>query len=106
MGDPALTTPAPTLELWHGDQRVVLSPGATFVIGRDRASGLAIDDPLISNRHLVIWFDRVWRVRGEGRNGTFLRGQRIEELVITDRVTLTLAGPNGPALVLVPGSAA
>ena len=97
-----MTTPSSTIEVQLGAQRAVVSPGEPFVVGRNQPNGLSIDDPQISTRHVLIWFDRVWRLRSEGRNGTFLGDQSIDELTITGQVTLTLARPDGPRLVLSP----
>uniref|UniRef100_UPI0035CCA99E FHA domain-containing protein n=1 Tax=uncultured Jatrophihabitans sp. TaxID=1610747 RepID=UPI0035CCA99E len=104
---------ADVLEIRHGERRVQVSPGSVFVVGRDPAAGLRItDDTKVSAKHLTIWFENGWRLRSEGRNGTFLAGRRIDTLALAPRTVLHLADPQGTPLELhvvpaavAPGSA-
>ena len=92
---------ADVLEIRLGERRVQVTPGSVFVVGRDPAAGLPItDDNKVSAKHLTIWFDHGWRLRSDGRNGTFLAGRRIETLALAPRTVLNLADPQGTALEL------
>ena len=98
-----MTAPGPTIEIRHGDQRVVVRAGEQLVVGRaPRTDGIAIGDSSVSTRHLVIWFDGAWRVRAEGRNGMFVDGQRIDQVTVAAELTVALARPDGPQVVLMP----
>ena len=97
--------PAPSLVIVVGGRSTTADPTRPLVIGRAQAEGVAVEDPRVSHRHVVLWFDGVWRLRNEGRNGTFLDGLKIDELTLTGRVQLTLAEPTGPQVTLVVGAA-
>ena len=88
-----------------GDREIHVAPAATLVIGRAATSGLVIDDPAVSLRHLVVWFDDVWRARSEGRNGTFHNGLQINQLPINAPTTLFLCAPDGIRVDLTPAAA-
>ena len=97
-----MTHPDYTIELRFGDKRITVSAGVPHVVGRGQTDGLGIDDPQVSFRHLVVWFDQVWQVWSEGRNGSFVNGQPIQGISVTAPVTINLAGAKGAALQLTP----
>ena len=97
-----MTHPDYTIELRFGDKRITVSAGVPHVVGRGQTDGLGIDDPQVSFRHLVVWFDQVWQVWSEGRNGSFVNGQAIQGISVTAPVTINLAGAKGAALQLIP----
>ena len=55
--------------------------GSSLTIGRDASNGLAIADPLLSQRHCTIESDGDgFRIKDSGSlNGTFVNGTRVEE---------------------------
>lgn len=85
---PAFKGPVPEVVLLHADKQLgVFSLAAGEVtIGRTPANTIAIDNAGVSRRHAVI------RVKGDkviledlgSANGTFVRGQRIEEYELRD----------------------
>jgi len=85
---PALKGPIPEVVLLHGDKQLgVFSLAAGEVtIGRTVGNTIVIDNAGVSRRHAVI------RVKGDkmvledlgSANGTFVRGQRIEEYELRD----------------------
>jgi ABC-type multidrug transport system ATPase subunit/pSer/pThr/pTyr-binding forkhead associated (FHA) protein len=99
------TNAAQRIELRFGGQQLTFDGTRPVLVGRGLDCGLRLDDPMISARHVVVWFDGMWRVRNEGRNGTFLRGRPVEEVAVDGPILLNLAGPSGPELVLVPVTA-
>jgi DNA-binding winged helix-turn-helix (wHTH) protein len=64
--------------IW-GNREVALSPGENL-LGRDEAAVVWIDDALVSRRHARIVIDERGAVLEDlkSRNGTYLRGKRIE----------------------------
>ncbi len=89
------------------ERRVVALPARTEVsVGRSRSSGIPIEDHAVSRLHATLCWDggeRVALTDHGSRNGTFVRGRRI------DRTTSLASGDEiriGPArlLVVVPGA--
>jgi DNA-binding winged helix-turn-helix (wHTH) protein len=65
--------------LFHGDRRIVL-PAGTSILGREQDSSAVIDDVEVSRHHarVVIERDRVTVEDLGSKNGTFVRGERID----------------------------
>jgi DNA-binding winged helix-turn-helix (wHTH) protein len=83
--------------IW-GDREIALRPGENM-IGRDENSVLWIDDPLVSRRHARILIDGSEAVLEDlgSKNGTFLRGERIQTPVkLADEDLITI----GPASMI------
>ncbi len=83
--------------IW-GDREIALSPGENL-FGRDEGSVIWIDHPLVSRRHArIVIEDSGARVEDLGsKNGTFLRGTRIEAPTkLADQDLLTI----GPASMI------
>ncbi|HYT31747.1 MAG TPA: FHA domain-containing protein [Thermoanaerobaculia bacterium] len=83
--------------IW-GNREIALSPGENL-LGRDEAAIIWIDDALVSRRHARIVIDETGAVLEDlhSRNGTYLRGKRIEvprKLANEDQVTI------GPASMI------
>ena len=69
-------------------------------IGRDESCQIHIDHQLVSRRHAELFFENgAWWLRDlESRNGTYLNGQRIEQIPLRGTTSLTL-GKNGPEVI-------
>ncbi|MDQ6891270.1 MAG: FHA domain-containing protein [Acidobacteriota bacterium] len=83
--------------IW-GDREIAMSPGENL-LGRDEESVIWIDDALVSRRHARIVIDATGAVLEDldSKNGTFLRGERIDAprmLADKDQVTI------GPAAMI------
>ena len=83
--------------IW-GNREIALSPGENL-LGRDEAATVWIDDALVSRRHARIVIDERGAVLEDldSKNGTYLRGKRIEaptKLADEDQVTI------GPASMI------
>jgi DNA-binding winged helix-turn-helix (wHTH) protein len=81
-----------------GPQEIALDPGENL-IGRDRESVVWIDDASVSRRHARISVDeREAKIEDLGsKNGTFVRGERIDNCVrLTDRDAIRI----GPASMI------
>jgi DNA-binding winged helix-turn-helix (wHTH) protein len=83
--------------IW-GNREIALSPGENL-LGRDENAIVWIDDPLVSRRHARILIDESGAVLEDlgSRNGTYLRGKKIEapgELADEDPVKI------GPASLI------
>ena len=76
--------------------RFVWRAGTKVEIGRDPACDIVLDNPKVSRVHARIEAtpDNAWRLVDAGStNGTWVDGQRVQQLVITSSKTVTL----GPA---------
>jgi DNA-binding winged helix-turn-helix (wHTH) protein len=77
--------------IW-GDREIAVHPGENL-LGRDEVAIVWIDDALVSRRHARIVIDETGAVLEDldSKNGTFLRGKRIEgptKLADADEVTI------------------
>ncbi len=82
-----------------------LAADESATIGRDPSNAVVIDDPLVSRHHARLDLaGETWVLHDlQSRNGTFVDGQRVEELVLTRGVLARLGHPdNGPWLRLEP----
>lgn len=72
-----------------------------FVIGRDDACDVQVDSSLASRRHAEVLFTAgAWWIRDlDSTNGTYIKGQKIDEHRLEGHLTLLL-GRDGPALEL------
>jgi ABC transport system ATP-binding/permease protein len=88
---------APLLILGHGSDQVTLQPTATVTVGRNAECGLNIQEPRVSRNHATVWFDGgSWRLRSIGQHGTWVNGQRLDDVAITGPCVVRLAAPDGP----------
>ncbi|WP_308294847.1 FHA domain-containing protein [Streptomyces sp. JJ66] len=99
----------PELVLELNGRTWTLDPSRSYSLGRDPQGDLVLDDARVSWRHATLrWGGRAWVLEDQGStNGTYARGQRVQQLDIgpgtvlhlgnaTDGPRLTFTGP--PAL--------
>ncbi|MFE5793455.1 FHA domain-containing protein [Streptomyces sp. NPDC056503] len=99
----------PELVLELNGRTWTLEPSRSYTLGRDPQGDLAIDDARVSWRHATIsWNGRSWAIEDHGStNGTFVAGQRIQQLEIGPGTAVHLGNPtDGPRLNLAAGQAA
>lgn len=78
-------------------QPVVLDPGRDYIVGRDPQScNVVVDDRRVSRRHAVL---RVaadgWELVDTGSvNGTYVRGQRVNRVVVGGGIEVILGDPD------------
>jgi RsiW-degrading membrane proteinase PrsW (M82 family) len=85
----------------------VFRPGQTVDIGRAPDNDIVISDLTVSRRHAELtWGPAGWLFQNLGQARAFQQGQEIRQAVVRTPVRLTLASPNGPALLLSPHAAA
>ncbi|MFF9500219.1 FHA domain-containing protein [Streptomyces sp. NPDC014656] len=99
----------PELVLELNGRTWTLEPSRSYTLGRDPQGDLAIDDARVSWRHATIsWNGRSWAIEDHGStNGTFVAGQRIQQLEIGPGTAVHLGNPtDGPRLNLSAGQAA
>lgn len=67
-------------------RRVPLAPGQTVSIGRTKDNTVSLPGALVSRRHATLkWTVDEWRLRDAGStNGTYVNGQRVRDLGLTD----------------------
>jgi hypothetical protein len=72
----------------------------SVIIGRDESAGVRIDSTLVSRQHAEVFFDNgMWRLKDlQSTNGTFVRGEPVEELALTKTTAFNL-GRNGPEII-------
>ncbi len=90
--------PASVHRLIWGDREIALRPGENL-LGRDEEAVIWIDDPLVSRRHARIVIDESGALLEDlgSKNGTFVRGKRVEAPTnLADHDLLTI----GPASMI------
>ncbi|MFH8257236.1 FHA domain-containing protein [Streptomyces roseolus] len=93
----------PELVLELNGRTWTLEPSRSYTLGRDPQGDLVIDDARVSWRHATIgWNGRSWAIEDHGStNGTFVAGQRLQQLEIGPGTTVHLGNPtDGPRLNL------
>src|SRR5450755_3342163 len=78
-----------------------LQAGPVYLIGRDPAADITVDEPLVSWRHAVLKIaDDQWLLEdAASTNGTFADGQRIQRVDITDSCQVRLGHPEAGPVV-------
>ncbi len=70
-------------------------------IGRSPENEISLTDPQVSRLHVeLIYRDGQWHLISHGRNGTWIRGSRVERAVLSNRAIFQL-GSSGPMLQLL-----
>ncbi|WP_143666815.1 FHA domain-containing protein, partial [Streptomyces sp. rh207] len=93
----------PELVLELNGNTWTLDPSRSYTLGRDPQGDLAIDDARVSWRHATIsWSGRSWFIEDHGStNGTYVRGQRIQQVEIGPGSVLHLGNAtDGPRVSL------
>ena len=81
-----------TVQTWRFHDR------DTIAIGRGPDNDVNLADPRVSRCHVLLRFcDREWLLVSIGRNGTFVDGARVTELLLRDQGVFQL-GPAGPLM--------
>jgi hypothetical protein len=95
------------LTVMYGNQRITLQPPQFAHIGRRDDNAVVISDPRVSREHLrVSWAPQVgWMLENLGQAGTFVSGQPVARLYLTQPVEARLAAPDGPAVFFSPAVA-
>ena len=80
----------------------VLTEDQIWVIGRDSSVDVRIESNKISRHHLQLMYEsNKWVVKDlNSSNGTFKNGKPIQELVISDQLSLNLGAPEGQEISL------
>ncbi|MFB1299578.1 FHA domain-containing protein [Mycobacterium sp. pW049] len=107
MSAPQLDAPgeAPALAIEVAGQRhLAQAAGGAVVIGRELPAQIRITEPGVSRTHLRIEPTQGrWTVTDTGsRNGTYLRGERIDSIVVDHPTTVQLGDPAGIDVRLTP----
>ena len=69
----------------------------TVRIGRSEQNDVVIGDPYASRFHTELRFrESQWHVVNQGRHGTLIDGEKVEETALPDGAVFRL-GPNGPS---------
>jgi pSer/pThr/pTyr-binding forkhead associated (FHA) protein len=70
-------------------------------IGRSPENEISLTDPQVSRLHVELTYqDGQWHLISHGRNGTWIRGSRVERTVLANRAIFQL-GSSGPMLQLI-----
>ena len=91
---------APVLTVRSDGSQRTFAAGHDVVVGRDLRADVRVAHPLISRAHLVLRYDHGrWMAIDNGSlNGMFVNGRRLPAVDITDRMTVNIGNPDGPAL--------
>ncbi|PGH51069.1 FHA domain-containing protein [Streptomyces sp. Ru87] len=96
----------PELVLELNGQTWTLDPSRTYSLGRDPQGDMVLDDARVSWRHATLrWGGRSWVIEDHGStNGTYVRGQRIQQLELGPGSDVHLGNAaDGPRLSLSAG---
>ena len=95
------------LAVSHGDQRVVLHPGQVAYVGRRDSSAVVVTDERVSREHIRLsWGAQGWLLENVGRSGTYMQGEQVTQIYLTQPVEARLAVPDGPLVRFEPVTAA
>lgn len=84
---------------WHYD----FQPGTTVTIGRGAANDIVVDDPTVSRQHAQLtWNGTAWVLTDVGRGRTFIAGNPVTGVALTQPTEIRLASPQGPTLAVGP----
>jgi len=91
----------PLIIQW-GSGELLVDESETAIVGRSDSVEITIKHQKLSRHHLLLsFYNDSWTARDlETPNGTFLDGQRISEIAVTDGTSLVLGGPVGPTLTV------
>jgi ABC transport system ATP-binding/permease protein len=92
------------LEVRLGEQRWVVPAGKPLTIGRDDSSSIPVDHAHVSRHHATVDATAEgWLLVDHSRNGVFLDGRRMPQVLITTATALALGHPvDGIVLTLAP----
>ena len=97
---------ATELRLSLGDQSFVFQQGQLVRIGRALENDVVSDDLSVSRQHaLLSWEGGEWVFENIGSAPTFLNGQPIPRVTVTQALELTLGSAQGPVLRVEPAAA-
>lgn len=72
-----------------------------LTIGRSPENDVSVTDPQVSRLHVeLIFLDGAWQLVSHGRNGTWIRGSKVDRVGITHHSIFQL-GSNGPSLQIL-----
>ncbi len=89
--------PALTITCGHAAPHTVSPGDAPITIGRELPAQIRIDDQRVSRTHLLVEFDGATWTATDTRstNGTFVGGEPIDRLTITDGLTIHIGDEDG-----------
>jgi RsiW-degrading membrane proteinase PrsW (M82 family) len=91
------------LRVTSGGRSYVFPPGRAVRIGRAAENDIVVNDPTVSRRHAELtWGPSGWQFGNLGQARAFEQGQEITQIAVRAPVSLALASPNGPVLILEP----
>ena len=87
-----------------GASHTVRSDDAAVTIGRESPSQILLPESGVSRTHVRIEYDEDhWSLTDTGsRNGTFVDGERVEQITVTATMVVHLGSPSGIAIRLDP----
>ncbi|MGR6963350.1 FHA domain-containing protein [Geodermatophilus sp. URMC 61] len=92
------------LEVRLGGQRWIVPVGESLTIGRDDSSSIPVDHARVSRHHATVDATAEgWLLVDHSRNGVFLDGRRMPQVLITTPTAVALGHPvDGVVLTLAP----
>ncbi len=102
----SFAVPAPEMHLALDGQAYVFQPGQPVRIGRATDNDVVVGDPAVSRQHAQLaWAQDEWVFQNVGQAPTFLNGQSVTRVAVSQAVELTLGSEHGPVLRLEPSPA-
>ncbi|WP_416211466.1 ATP-binding cassette domain-containing protein [Frankia sp. Cas3] len=82
---------------------VIITGDRPFVVGRGKGSDLVLLDRQVSRRHVEITCtDSEWTAKDVSSYGTWVDGERVQQVAVRGEVRLRLGALDGPELVMLP----
>ncbi len=99
----SFTTQATELHITFDGRPYIFQPGQPVRIGRAPDNEVVVGDPTVSRQHAQLsWGHDGWVFENLGQAPTFLRGQPIAQVAVSQATDLTLGFPQGPVLRIEP----
>ncbi|WP_416219707.1 ATP-binding cassette domain-containing protein [Frankia sp. Cas4] len=82
---------------------VIITGDRPFVVGRGKGSDLVLLDRQVSRRHVEITCtNSEWTAKDVSSYGTWVDGERVQQITVRGEVRLRLGALDGPELVMLP----
>ena len=102
----SVPAPAGAIHLTIDGQTHAFQPGQSARIGRATDNDVVLGDPAVSRKHAQLsWTPDGWVFENVGQAPTFVGGQSVTRVAVSQAVELTLGSAHGPVLRLDPSPA-
>ena len=102
----AAPAPPPEIRVTFDGRPYAFQPGTVVRVGRAPDNDVVVGEPSVSRKHAQLsWAQDGWVFENTGQAPTFLGGQTVTRVPVSQPVELTLGSPHGPVVRLEPAAA-